>query len=46
LYGVPFYDPATFLALIGFVLTMAAIASAVPARRTLNVEVVAALKYE
>jgi putative ABC transport system permease protein len=46
LYGVPFYDPATFLALPLFVLIIAALASAHPARRALRVDPTTALRYE
>jgi predicted permease len=46
LYGVPFYDPATFLALPLFVLIIAALASAHPARRALRVDPTIALRYE
>ena len=46
LYGVPFYDPATFIALPLFVLIIAALASAHPARRALRVDPTIALRYE
>ncbi len=46
LYGVPFYDPATFASLILFVLGIAALASAVPARRAVRVDPAMALRYE
>ena len=46
LYGVPFYDPATFLGLSAFLLILAAIASTIPARRALNVDPMVALRYE
>ncbi len=46
LYGVPFYDPATFASLIVFALGIAALASAVPARRALRVDPAMALRYE
>jgi putative ABC transport system permease protein len=46
LYGVPFYDPATFATLAGVVLTVAAMASAIPARRALRVDPAVALRYE
>ncbi len=46
LYGVPFYDPATFLGLSAFLLIIAAIASSIPARRALTVDPMVALRYE
>jgi predicted permease len=46
LYGVPFYDPLTFGALICFVLAVAVLSSAVPARRALRVDPMVALRYE
>ena len=46
LYGLPFYDPITFIGLFCFVLGIAALASAVPARRALGVDPIAALRYE
>jgi ABC-type antimicrobial peptide transport system permease subunit len=45
-YGVPFYDPATFLGLSAFLIVVAAIASAIPARRALGVDPMIALRYE
>jgi predicted permease len=45
-YGVPFYDPVTFLGLSAFLIVVAAIASAIPARRALNVDPMIALRYE
>ena len=45
-YGVPFYDPATFLGLSAFLIVVAAIASAIPARRALRVDPMIALRYE
>jgi len=46
LYGVPFYDPLTFTTLICFVLGVAAVSSAVPARRAVRVDPMVALRYE
>ncbi len=46
LYGVPFYDPPTFLGLSLFLLIAAAVASLIPARRALNVDPMIALRYE
>jgi predicted permease len=46
LYGVPFYDPATFLGLSFFLATVAAVASTIPARRALSVDPMIALRYE
>jgi macrolide transport system ATP-binding/permease protein len=46
LYGVPFYDPVTFTSLAIFVPAVAALASAIPARRALRVDPAVALRYE
>jgi predicted permease len=46
LYGVLFYDPVTFIGMICFVLTIAALASAVPARHALKVDPMTALRHE
>jgi macrolide transport system ATP-binding/permease protein len=46
LFGVPFYDPLTFVGLFCFVLGIAGVASAVPSKRALNVDPMTALRYE
>jgi len=46
LYGVPFYDPFSFLGLSGFILGNAAIASLVPAWRAIRVDPMVALRDE
>jgi len=46
LYGVSFYDPLTFLGLSGFLLGVAALASAAPARRASRVDPMVSLRYE
>jgi ABC-type antimicrobial peptide transport system permease subunit len=46
LYGVPFYDPVTFVGMVCFVMGISAVASAVPARRALRVDPITALRYE
>jgi predicted permease len=46
LYGVPFYDPATFLGFGAFFIAVAAVASAVPARRATQVDPMLALRCE
>jgi predicted lysophospholipase L1 biosynthesis ABC-type transport system permease subunit len=45
-YGVPFYDPATFLGLSCFLAVVAAAASAVRARRALRVDPMVTLRCE
>jgi len=44
LYGIPFYDPMTFIGLTLFLTAVAAIASAVPARRAVSVDPMTALR--
>ena len=46
LYGVPFYDPATFAGLTVFLIAVAAAASAVPSRRAIRVDPAIALRCE
>jgi predicted permease len=46
LYGIPFYDPVTFVGLSLFLLVAAAVASSIPARRALRVDPMIALRYE
>lgn len=46
LYGVPFYDPATFLAFPLLLATIACAASAVPAHRALRIDPAAALRSQ
>ncbi|HEY6464603.1 MAG TPA: ABC transporter permease [Candidatus Acidoferrales bacterium] len=46
LYGIPFYDPVTFIGLFCFALAIAAVASTVPARRAMRVDPMVALRYE
>jgi putative ABC transport system permease protein len=45
-YGVPFYDPATFLSLAAFFTIVAGIAMLVPGRRAVRVDPMMALRYE
>ena len=45
-YGLPFYDPPTFLAASLFLVAVAAAASLFPARRALRVDPVAALRCQ
>ncbi len=45
-YGVPFYDPVTFLGLSCFLASVAAIASLIPARRALRVDPMVALRHD
>jgi ABC-type antimicrobial peptide transport system permease subunit len=46
LYGVSFYDPLTFTGLSAFVLGVAALASAGPARKAARVDPAVALRWE
>ena len=46
LYGVPFYDPATFAGLFCFVLLIAMLASVIPAQRAMRVDPMEALRHE
>ena len=46
LYGIPFYDPPTFLGLALMLLSIAASASVVPARRALSVDPITALRCQ
>jgi ABC-type antimicrobial peptide transport system permease subunit len=46
LYGVSFYDPLTFGGLSAFVMLVAAVASAGPARRAARVDPAVALRWE
>jgi len=46
LYGIPFYDPVTFVGLSTFLMIVAGAASVIPARRALNVDPMIALRYE
>ena len=45
-YGVPFYDPVTFGAIVLFAALLAITASAVPARRAFRIDPASALRYE
>jgi ABC-type antimicrobial peptide transport system permease subunit len=45
-YGVPFYDPPTFLVLAGFFIFIVGIATFMPARRAAQVDPMTALHYE
>jgi len=46
LYGVPFYDPATFLGLGTFLIVVAALASFGPARRAVRIDPMMALRCD
>jgi predicted permease len=46
LYGLPWWDPVTFAAITLFLSAVAALASAVPARRALRVDPMVALRWE
>jgi predicted permease len=46
LYGVPFYDPVTFVGAVILVIFIAVLASAVPGRRALRVDPLIALRYQ
>jgi predicted permease len=46
LYGVPFYDPVSFVGLSMFLVIIAGAASMIPARRALSVDPMIALRYE
>jgi hypothetical protein len=46
LYGLSFYDPWTFGGLAGFLLAVAALASAAPARKAARVDPAVALRWE
>jgi len=45
-YGIPFYDPATFLGVSCFLIFVAGVASLVPARRALRVDPMVSLRHE
>jgi len=46
LYGIPFYDPATFLGVSFLIMSVAVAASALPAQRALRVDPMVALRYQ
>jgi ABC-type antimicrobial peptide transport system permease subunit len=46
LFGVPFLDPASFLGMSCFLGGVATLASYIPARRAMQVDPMAALRYE
>jgi macrolide transport system ATP-binding/permease protein len=45
-YGLPFYDPVTFLGLAGFFILIVGMATLVPARRAIRVDPMVALRFE
>jgi predicted permease len=46
LYGIPFYDPATFVGLSLLLVMITAIASAVPARKAVRIDPTDALRFQ
>lgn len=46
LYGVPFYDPLTFVGIAMFLVAVSLLASLVPSMRAIRVDPVVALRYE
>jgi ABC-type antimicrobial peptide transport system permease subunit len=45
-YGIPFYDPSTFLGVAVFFITVAGIAMLAPGRRAVQVDPMMALRHE